>query len=486
MRLRRRVKTLIALGATTALLGTIGWFWQASLLPDEYAMTDFGYRDYGGGPHHSGAAAHTPMESLAPPVDAEADVATTLTVERERFELASGRSVDGYTINGSSPGPTIHARQGDLIEVRLVNGNVSDGVTLHWHGVDVPGSMDGVSGLTQDAVGVGEEFVYRFYADQAGSFWYHSHQVAHDQVLRGLFGALLIAPAEDARPVEVDAVALVHLYGGLRTVNGHDGDLAVEAAPGDRVRARVVNTDAGPMQVWVDGAPFRLTAIDATDVHEPEEVEDLSVTVTAGGRTDLEFTMPDDGAAVRVELGGSAALVFGAAATERSPVPAEEVDPLHYGVPADLGFDPDAADREFVFDIGRRPGFLDGRPGMWWTVNGGLFPDVPMFMVAPGDVVVMRLANHSGEVHPMHLHGHHAVVLSRNGVAATGSPWWIDSLDVADDEVYEIAFVADNPGLWMDHCHNLPHADEGLTAHVMYEGVTTPFKIGGPHHNDPE
>jgi FtsP/CotA-like multicopper oxidase with cupredoxin domain len=486
MPLRRRAKTFIALGATAAVLGTIGWFWQASLLPDAFAVTDVGYHDYGGGPRHSESAAVTPVDALAPPADAEPDMSTTLVAGRERFELASGRSVDGYTLNGTSPGPTIHAEQGQLVEVRLVNESVPDGVTLHWHGVDVPGGMDGVAGVTQDAVAVGEEFVYRFYAEQAGTFWYHSHQVAHHQVLRGLFGALVIAPMVESRPVEVDAVALVHLYDGKRTVNGHDGDPAVEAAPGDRVRARVVNTDDGPMQVWVDGAPFRLTAIDATDVNGPEVVEDLSVTVTAGGRADLEFAMPSDGTAVRVELGGSAALVFGDRDTERSRVPTEALDPLHYGVPAGLGFDPGAANREFAFDIDRRPGFIDGRPGVWWTINGGLYPDVPMFVVAEGDVVVMRIANRSGEVHPMHLHGHHAVVLSRNGVASDGSPWWIDSLDVGDDEVYEVAFVADNPGIWMDHCHNLPHADEGLTAHLMYDGVTTPFEIGGPHGNDPE
>lgn len=485
MPLRRRAKTFIALGATAAVLGTIGWFWQDSLLPDAFTVTELGYHDYGGGPRHSGTAA-TSVDALAPPPAAEPDVATTLIAEQERFELPSGRDVDGFTLNGSSPGPTIQAEQGQLIEVRLVNGSVADGVTLHWHGVDVPAAMDGVSGVTQDAVAVGEEFAYRFYADQAGTFWYHSHQVAHDQVLRGLFGALVVAPAVETRPVDVDAVGLVHLYDGRRTVNGREGDLRMAAAPGDRVRARVVNTDAGPMQVWIDGAPFRLTAIDATDVNGPTEVEDLAVTVTAGGRADLEFTLPDDGAAVRVELGGTSALVFGAADSERSLVPEATLDPLHYGVPADLGFDPDAADREFRFDIGRRPGFVDGKPGIWWTVNGGLFPDVPMFMVAAGDVVIMRITNDSGEVHPMHLHGHHAVVLSRNGIASDGSPWWIDSLDVGDDEVFEIAFVADNPGIWMDHCHNLPHADEGLTAHLMYDGVTTPFEVGGPQRNDPE
>ncbi len=109
-----------------------------------------------------------------------------------------------------------------------------------------------------------------------------------------------------------------------------------------------------------------------------------------------------------------------------------------------------------------------------------------MFLVHEGDVVRMRLENHSGVAHPMHLHGHHAVVLARDDVAATGSPWWVDSLDVAPGESYEIGFVADNPGIWMDHCHNLPHAAQGLVAHLMYDGVSAPYRVGGPVGNEPE
>ena len=115
-----------------------------------------------------------------------------------------------------------------------------------------------------------------------------------------------------------------------------------------------------------------------------------------------------------------------------------------------------------------------------------MWPNVPMFMVAEGDVVRMTIDNHSGDVHPMHLHGHHAVVLSRDGVESTGSPWWFDSLDVKDGESYEVAFVADNPGVRMDHCHNLTHAAVGLVARLMYEGVTTPYRIGGDVANHPE
>ena len=86
----------------------------------------------------------------------------------------------------------------------------------------------------------------------------------------------------------------------------------------------------------------------------------------------------------------------------------------------------------------------------------------------------------------MHLHGHHMLVLSRTGSRVSGSPWWTDTLNVESDERYEVAFRADNPGIWMDHCHNLGHAAAGLTMHVAYEGVTTPFQIGGAAHNHPE
>jgi FtsP/CotA-like multicopper oxidase with cupredoxin domain len=176
----------------------------------------------------------------------------------------------------------------------------------------------------------------------------------------------------------------------------------------------------------------------------------------------------------------------GADTVTAAEAPRTFVNLLTYGAPAPLGFDPEQATRHFEYVVGRRPGFLDGRPGLWWTVNGHLFPDVPMFVVSEGDIVTMRIENNSGEVHPMHLHGHHAVVLARNGQEATGSPWWFDSLNVRDGETYDIAFVADNPGIWLDHCHNLPHASEGLLAHLMYSGYTTPYVVGGTQHNQPE
>jgi FtsP/CotA-like multicopper oxidase with cupredoxin domain len=476
---RRRL--LIALVAAVAVLGPLAYFWQASLLPSSYSVMDMGYADYGGGPrtmtdHRMDGIS---VADLVADPDRPADVNETLTVRKERFRLATGEDVDGYTVNHTSPGPVIHAVQGQLVQVRLVNASVPDGVTLHWHGVDVANAEDGVAGVTQNAVRVGQSFTYRFVADHVGTYWYHSHQVSHAQVQGGLLGALVVSPPAPDPEVR-DQLAVLHVYDGIATVNGASGTVPVDVPDGQQVRVRVVNTDNGAAPVWVSGGPYRVLAVDGYDLNGPTPVSGKAVRLTAGGRVDLEVTAP-----ARVELGGATALALGSHVAA-APQPTALVDFLHYGSPAPLGFDPSHADRTFEYSIGRRPGFLDGRPGLWWSINGHLFPDVPMFVVEEGDVVRMHIENHSGAVHPMHLHGHHAVVLDRDGVKATGSPWWIDSLDVESGHSFDIAFVADNPGFWMDHCHNLPHAAQGLVAHLMYAGVAEPFRVGGASANEPE
>ncbi len=440
-----------------------------------------GPTDHGHGGHHSATA--TDVTTLVADPDRAADVRVELVARAERVTLPGGEQVDAFTLNGATPGPEIRARQGELVEVLLRNESVGRGTTLHWHGVDVPAAMDGVAGVTQDAVPPGGTFTYRFVAEDAGTYWYHAHQVSHAQVRGGLFGAIVIEPTAPGAH-DLDVVAQLHTYPGTsRTIDGTAGDVVRDAQAGALARVRVVNTDSVPTVMWVTGAAFRLLAIDGTDVHEPTEVDGRKVAIAAGGRVDLEVRIPAAGA--RVQAPG-VSLALGAADAPAAAAPEHVLDPLAYGSPAPLAFDPAQPDRTFAYDIGRLPGFLNGRPGIWWTINGRMGGDVPMYMVSEGDVVTMRLTNASGDVHPMHLHGHHVVVLARNGVPASGSPWWVDSLDVDHGETYDVAFVADNPGVWMDHCHNLPHAVEGLMTHVMYEGVTTPFLLGGGSGNEPE
>jgi FtsP/CotA-like multicopper oxidase with cupredoxin domain len=477
------VRRLVIAGIVTlAILAPLGWMWATSLSPDEYAPMEMGYHDLGGGPDPGTQGSHEThhgeiaVADLTGPRQGEPDVDITLVARKEKFTLPSGEKVDGYTLNGTSPGPLIRARQGDLVQVTLVNESVRGGTTLHWHGIDVPNAEDGVAGVTQDAVPVGGRHVYRFVAEDPGSYWYHSHQISHEQVRKGLLGPLVIEPRSGSAAYEV--VALAHGYDDRRTINGRTGEQRVEVPAGTKVRVRVINTDNGLLRTGLSGAPYRVVAVDARDVSGPTPVDGLGYRLPAGGRVDLEAVAP-----VRLEA-GTASMVIGTGEVS-GRLADGDVDLLTYGARGPAGFDADRADRRFEYRIGRRPGFLDGRPGLWWTINGKMFPDVPMFMVAEGDVVRMRITNDSGQAHPMHLHGHHVLVLSRNGVAASGSPWWTDSLEVGNGENYEIGFVADNPGVWMDHCHNLPHAAQGLVTHLAYFGVRDSFRIG-TNNNEPE
>ncbi|MFB6719313.1 multicopper oxidase family protein [Kribbella sp. NPDC056345] len=470
---QRRWGRLVALGIILAVLVPLGYLWATSLVPGTYNAADMGYADYGGGA--AGGHEHHQMSiaDLTGPKTGTPDVAVTLVARKEKKGLAE------YTVNGSSPGPLIRAESGDLVEVTLVNESVPAGATLHWHGIDVPNAEDGVAGVTQDAVPVGGRHVYRFRADDAGTYWYHSHQVSSDEVKGGLFGPIVIAPKTSG-----EVLATIHTYDGKRTINGQTGTQRVDLPAGTTARVRVINTDNAILRVGLTGTPYKVVAVDGREVNGPTPVS-KGYALAAGGRVDLEAVVPVGGMRL---VAGTAALSLGIGPVDPPSVelPGETVDLLSYGTAKGFGLDPAKADRRFEYRIGRRPGFLDGVPGLWWTINGHKFPDVPMYMVAEGDVVRMTISNTSGQAHPMHLHGHHAVVLTRNGAPSTGSPWWTDTLEVGNNETYEIAFRADNPGVWMDHCHNLPHASEGLMTHLMYAGYTTPYVVGGDAHNEPE
>ena len=140
------------------------------------------------------------MRQLDTPKDRKADVVVHLVVRQGTVKLADGDRVQGYTVNGTSPGPLIEATQGQLVEVHVHNQDVTDGIAIHWHGVDVPNAEDGVAGITQNAIKPGQDYTYRWVAKHAGTYWYHSHQVSHEQVAGGLLGGILIHPkVPDAR-----------------------------------------------------------------------------------------------------------------------------------------------------------------------------------------------------------------------------------------------------------------------------------------------
>ena len=486
-----RIVAIAAVVLLVAVVAVLGKAWWDSRLPGTYNVMSYGTHEYGGGPeppNHAGhdAGAGTSVADLHGPSDDTPDARFELTARAADIRLSSGRVVHALTFDGKSPGPELRVTQGDLVEVVLRNDDVEDGVTIHWHGIDVPNAEDGVAGVTQNAVLPGASYTYRFRAEQVGTFWYHTHQVSSKEVRRGLFGVIVIEPR--AEQPGVDLALAAHTFDGIPTLSGDEGGGRHEIAVGTKVRLRLVNTDTFEQTFTVSGTPFRVLAIDGTELHEPGELENVALPVAAGGRIDVGYVQPPNGVRVAIE-GTETAIGFGPSggpAPDEVP-PTATFDPLTYGTPSATPFDATSTfDRRFEMTITRKPGFFDGSPGLQWAINGGIYPDVPVFAVEEGDLVEVTITNDSNGTHPMHLHGHHVLVLSRDGQPSTGGPWWSDTLNVQAGESYVVAFRADNPGIWMDHCHNLTHAAQGLTMHVTYAGVSTPFLVGGETGNAPE
>ncbi|MFF8485929.1 multicopper oxidase family protein [Streptomyces antibioticus] len=543
---RRLVRSLAVVTCGALLIaGGYGLAARESRLPDRMATAHHHAYDTGGGPG-PGAAPARSVTDLTGPSTGAADRRFTLTAGTRTVRLASGETVDALTFNGVLPGPELRVGIGELVEVTLINQNVTDGVTVHWHGVDVPNAEDGVAGVTQDAVRPGGRHVYRFRANRTGTFWYHAHQQSSTAVARGLFGALVVTDAarQPAPSDGVDRTVVAHAWsvgdtrgggsavrgsggalsgrnglgGDLRTAFGDDtGEQRERVAAGTPVRLRLVNADNCPRTYALTGTSFQVAAIDGNEVSAPTDLDGTLLRVAGGGRYDLTFRQPRG--AVRLTVTGDANAgagsqgfegcgedgAYGTHGTRESPslilapdtaseAPAADTgaplfDPLHYGTatgPRPLTPDDGGFDRDFRMVLGNSVGFYDGAPMMLWTVNNAVYPDIPSLLVGEGDLVRVTFLNRSLDDHPMHLHGHRMLVLSRDGERADGSPWWTDTLNVAPGERYEIAFRADNPGVWADHCHNLDHARDGMVLHLAYDGVSSPYETGASTGNTPE
>ncbi len=440
------------------------------------------------------------------------DLHVRLVARASTIALSNGQTVDGWTFGGApvdgtavdktALGPQITVREGDLVEVTVHNEDVADGVTVHWHGVDVPNAMDGVAGVTQDAIPPGGDFTYRFRPPQAGTFWYHTHQRSSAGVVKGLFGAFVVLPADapemSGEAAGIDEVLLAHIWRTIgrpdvTTVGRNAGQTVRTVAAGTPVRLRLVNTDSLQQHWSVAGTDFTVAAIDGTDVNEPTPIRGQTLTLGGGGRFDVVFVMPDHAVTVGILDRGGPRYVLrppgaaGGAESDDAPdlSPGPPFDPLVYGRPAPVPFTMTTHyDVDEVQKLETQRSFVGGMPKTHWTINGRRAPDIPMIMVGDGDLVRVHLINASDTVHPMHLHGHHVLVLEFNDVAASGSPWWADTVNLQPGDDAWVAFRADNPGIWMDHCHNLDHAAAGMLMHVGYRGVHTPFEMSG--YNKPE
>jgi len=448
----------------------------------------------------------TSVDLLTAPPGVEPVRTYTLTARVARIH-----GHDAWTYDGTVPGPELRVVQGDRLRVTLVN-HLTGSTTIHWHGVPgVPNAEDGVAGITQQAVPPGRSMTYEFVVRDPGTYWYHSHQDTSNQLSRGLYGALVVEPRSGLTEDRDYAVVLHGGVAGGVAANGSP-DLRLAARPGERVRLRLVNAvapgmDGTPEAPVLLGAPYRVVALDGRDLNQPQLLGPRRISIGMGQRADLVFTMPASGAVRLVDTEGQShssgvqSAIAAAAGSVSLPsvtigdgaLPASArldalpvFDPIHYGVPA---ADPVATahvDATYPIVLTEQPGFHSGSIQLVHEINGKASPGIPPITVHEGQVVRLHMVNDTSEYHPMHLHGHTMSVLSRNGDPVAGSPVRLDSVPVGPHETWDVVFLADNPGLWMLHCHVLLHAAFGLTMSIDYAGISTPYSMGTRPGNMPE
>lgn len=389
--------------------------------------------------------------------------------------------------NGSTPGPALRVRQGDVLDIQFQN-QVGEGSAVHWHGVRLTNLMDGVPGLTQEIVDTDRVFHYQFRAPDAGTYWYHSHNRSWEQVARGLYGPLIV---EELTPPDVDHDFIVMIDDWLLTEDGtladgfddmhdqaHQGRLGNYARAlveprkpvkvGDRIRMRLINVATDrifPVEiegvngkvVAKDGMPLRIPEDAQTLILSPAQRVDLIADVTTSEQININFPA-QDGAYPLGEIP-----VVGENAqrqpSEISALPPNDVlqPDLDEAVQLTLRMEGGAMSRRMI------RGMMNGDV---WAFNGksGLTGN-PFHKFERGQTARIRLENDTRFAHGIHLHGHHF-----HEVNADGSLGDLRDTTLVDaGEARDIICVFDNPGKWLLHCHMLGHQAAGMKTWV---GVT--------------
>jgi FtsP/CotA-like multicopper oxidase with cupredoxin domain len=420
-----------------------------------------------------------------------------------RLRGADQPETEVWSYDGTIPGRILRLRQGQPVRILVENG-LDEDTTVHWHGIRLPNNMDGVPGLTQEPIRPGEVFIYEFTPPDAGTFWYHPHADSLQQLGRGLAGVLIV---EEAEPPDFDRdivwmlsdwrltiqgqiapgfgnsmeAAMSGRVGNTVTLNGSPSS-EQRVKPGERLRLRLINGSlARIMALRIEGHRPLIVAIDGQpcEPHEPDGERLLlapamrvDVMLDMQGKSGARYTVTDDyyeGLAYRLT-----SFVY-----DQEPPLRERFGPPP-ALPRNPLFEPEIA-RAHHHTLTLQGGMMGGGAmsgvggmnmkdmdhGTAWAINGmsmtgdGHAGMAPLFALQRGQSCVLTLQNETAWWHPMHFHGHSLKLLSRNGKPVPYKQW-IDTVLLAPKDVVDCAFVADNPGDWMLHCHVTDHQMAGL------------------------
>jgi FtsP/CotA-like multicopper oxidase with cupredoxin domain len=395
----------------------------------------------------------------------------------EKVMPIGARMVNMYTYNGQFPGPLLEAKPGDRVIVHFTN-SLSEPTTIHWHGLRIPSDMDGNPRI-QSPVMPGETFTYDFVVPEAGSFWYHPHVHANEQVEKGLYGPIVIRDDKQPRfdrerTLMLDDILLsgndfapflgtmmekmMGRFGNILLTNGSENgtNAAGVAHVGEVERWRIVNTaNARTMTFKIEGAVFQVIGTDGGPVPMTWTADTLTISV--GQRLDLEVFMTQPGLVKLMNIIDSADSTGKVTSTPHDVFEVSVVTPA-----VDTPLNPDIPVAAIPARTPSRTvtvtldGQQDAQGNITWMINGKSDSMDPIFTSPKGETLKVHVVNNVDMEHPFHMHGQ---FFSVEGSPKQGLR---DTVLIPGGGSVDLDVYLDNPGDWMAHCHILEHAELGM------------------------
>lgn len=444
------------------------------------------------------ACVATPLLAATPRLTlANTQTPWTLTASKSTQRLIPGDEYQEafvWGFNQTVPGPELRLKKGEILSVDFLN-QLDEGSSIHWHGIRNINAMDGVSGLTQPEVMPGGQFRYQFQLNDSGTYWYHSHAKTWSQVARGLYGPLIVEdesdPAVDhdlvlmiddwllANDGTIDEASFGSLHdwshggrlGNWLTVNGESLP-TIEVAKNSRIRLRLINV----ANARIFGLNIPASAVLIAEDGYPVPVQkSQDVVLAPAQRADFIVDLDDTDLTIAETLNGEKpypAVILKVVEPNQPLVtkeflkqPQPEAPPLSIDVSIPLHMQGGAMGNltEASYMGQLRPiRELAQTYRKVWAFNGVIAEhNDHLAKINVGQAVSIEIWNDTRWNHAMHLHGHHFWIQREDGKFLDGKR---DTYLFQRGEKANLIFIADNPGLWLFHCHMLEHHAAGMGA----------------------
>ncbi|MBW9298198.1 multicopper oxidase family protein [Lactococcus raffinolactis] len=359
-----------------------------------------------------------------------------------------------------------------------VSNKSSTTTNVHWHGLSIPNNQDGPD-ITLNNKG---EKTFKITPKESGTFWVHSHyRPVETQVTKGMYAPIIIRTETDKK-YDLDEVMMLgdiqesnEQNSMMADMNMDDMDMSGSASITDTIngkkiasnlkieggqigKLRFINASANNFKTIKFPFKVRVIAKDGYNLEQAYETQNfniapgqrLDVEVVLTGKESKTYTIKDGNAKVKLIYKGNDK---SKAISPFIPLKADNLEKYVSDKAPDISM-------KLTEEMETNGSEMKMRE----MINGEVFPNTETFNVKVGQVYKVQFENAdkmAGMSHPMHIHGAHFQIISKNG-HPTNDTTWYDTYPMDQGIKTDIAIKFDEPGVWMVHCHILNHEDNGM------------------------